>query len=1065
MKIFNIKTILILLILLAAGAVGYFSWNTYNAYYAYNATQNSTQDRAFVQKMDTLLEATIKERDTSAVYMGKEGKSGFDAVQKARESLDQSLVAVGNFIAKNKEFNSYKKSLESIADNLQYVRTKVDTVTSDYQNVFLNVYHKEIAQTLIQDVKHVASNAKTEALKEYVSLYGEYMKTKEHTALENAGILFILNGSKRMSHQDLMLWDTLIIDDEIPQLVTLQDSTLRKKLEKMMAPKAFTTMANAQRVVIFKGTLSGKYDTSVEAWSSVVSKKREYITKAEKVVASTMQNYMQTRISERKSLLTQYLIEVVAAFILLLVLIMIYRNITKDKQLFEDTLKDIESVLSFEQQKELNALIENRDTNQIYRFLTETIRQANQAKDLFLANMSHEIRTPLNGIVGFTQLLKSTELTEEQAEFITVIETSSDNLLTIVNDILDLSKIKANKIELENIAFDPVEKFESSIESYAARADEKDIELGVYMDTHLPTKVMGDPTKISQVIVNLISNAIKFTPESGRVNVKVEKLDETESDVTIKFAVQDTGIGISEEQRSKIFDAFSQADVSTSRKYGGTGLGLAISGKLVSFMGGELEIESKEGEGATFFFTITLEKAEKSEARELPNMHGFTLAQVVPNHNTQRDINPNLQVYAQSVGAEYKIYKSEAVQALSASELPDVLFVDHRSFRKKDELEALFDLPTKVVLITTSSMNRSIKDIEHKIDRMFYKPVNLTKVFKSFEVVYEEMTPKATTEHLSQEKQDRFENLNILVAEDNAINQKLIQNVLSSLGINVTLANNGEEALKLRMENSYDIIFMDIQMPVMGGIEATKAILEYEETRSEQHIPIVALTANALAGDREKYMAAGMDEYLTKPLELPALKALLLSYFSDRVLADNQEESSEPNVAEKLELSDIDEMMGIESVEEEKEAEVEVEEAPIVEEVSPVLEEAIVEEEVTPAPVEVEEPKNENLVLVYHAIPLMANIYVNMLKNLSYEVESVSDEDLFLDKLDEKSYAFVLFDMTPFMKMKAMVVDIIVDNGAKPFAIVSEVDESEHYPCSVIDEKVTAEEMREKLLV
>jgi signal transduction histidine kinase len=302
--------------------------------------------------------------------------------------------------------------------------------------------------------------------------------------------------------------------------------------------------------------------------------------------------------------MTEYGMGALIALLLLLVLFVIYYNVNKDKQLFEDTLKDIEAVLNSEQQKELKTLIDNREINQIYRFLTKTIKEANQAKDLFLANMSHEIRTPLNGIVGFTQLLKTTDITAEQEEFITVIEHSSDNLLTIVNDILDLSKIKADKIELENIPFDPIEKFESAIESYGARASEKDIELGVYIDPDLPATLMGDPTKISQIIVNLISNAIKFTPMSGNIDVSIEKLSETNEDVTLKFAVTDTGIGISDEQKAKIFDAFSQADVSTSRKFGGTGLGLAISEKLVTFMGGTLDIKSEEDKGSTFFFTL-----------------------------------------------------------------------------------------------------------------------------------------------------------------------------------------------------------------------------------------------------------------------------------------------------------------------------------------------------------------------------------------------------------------------------------------------------------------------------
>ena len=270
--------------------------------------------------------------------------------------------------------------------------------------------------------------------------------------------------------------------------------------------------------------------------------------------------------------------------------------------------------------------------------------------------MSHEIRTPLNGIVGFTQLLKATETTQEQEEFISIIENSSDNLLAIVNDILDLSKIKANKIELENILFDPMEKFESSVETYAARAAEKDIEFGLFIDPRIPSFIKGDPTKISQIVVNLISNAIKFTKAGGRVDVNIEKLAESDQDVTVKFSVSDSGIGISKEQKSKIFEEFSQADVSTSRKFGGTGLGLAISSKLVSFMGGKLEIESEEGKGSTFFFIIKFDKSKESKEREHPDMKDIIVGFVLPNRDIEHEINQNLKSYISYVGAEFKSY-------------------------------------------------------------------------------------------------------------------------------------------------------------------------------------------------------------------------------------------------------------------------------------------------------------------------------------------------------------------------------------------------------------------------
>ena len=266
--------------------------------------------------------------------------------------------------------------------------------------------------------------------------------------------------------------------------------------------------------------------------------KTTYLMQAQHILLGTVQVKAEDQSIETRNLLLQHGAGTLFALFVPLVMLVVNHNINKDKQLFDDTLRDIEAVLNKEQQKELQGLIDRHDVNNIYKFLVNTIREANQTKDLFLANMSHEIRTPLNGIVGFTQLLKSTDPTPDQEEFMTVIENSSDNLLAIVNDILDLPKIKADKIELESIPFNAIEKFESAIESYGARAAEKDIELGVFIDPDLPAPLVGDPTKISQIIVNLISNAIKSTSANGVIDVRIEKTNETDKDVTVKFSYE-----------------------------------------------------------------------------------------------------------------------------------------------------------------------------------------------------------------------------------------------------------------------------------------------------------------------------------------------------------------------------------------------------------------------------------------------------------------------------------------------------------------------------------------------
>ena len=1075
MKIINNKNIFNLLIVVVMAVLAFFSYHTYISYTEYESTRNSTQSTYFIEEMDNVLDKIAQERLYSAIYMGTEGKVGFDKVKEARIAVDSAIIELNTYINANKKFKTYSKRLNAASENLKHARTKVDTLSSDYKNVFFEVYHDEIFKSLVGAMKIVSAQDASMEMKSYLSTYTSFTELKENIQLENTGIFFVLSGSRKMTNEDLMVWDALLVNDSLPEFNALHNKAIISKLNALLTPEEFSKIGANERVKILYGAQTGEYSVETNEWFSQVEKKMNYIALAQSVLKSTMDKHTENKVSQSKEVMTEYGMGALIALLLLLVLFVIYYNINKDKQLFEDTLKDIEAVLNLDQQKELKVLIDNREINQIYKFLTETIKEANQAKDLFLANMSHEIRTPLNGIVGFTQLLKSTEVTAEQEEFISVIEHSSDNLLTIVNDILDLSKIKADKIELENIPFDPVEKFESAIESYGARAAEKDIELGVYIEPDLPPTLMGDPTKISQVIVNLISNAIKFTSTTGNVDVSIEKLAETDQDVTLKFAVKDNGIGITKEQKAKIFDAFSQADVSTSRKFGGTGLGLAISEKLVTFMGGKLDIESEEDKGSTFFFTLNLNKAEQSFAREKVNMSGIHVGYFVPNKNIERAMNENLKAYVEYTGAEFTVYDGEELLSLRKSSLPDILFINHRYCERGNELEEYLKIDTKIVLVTTGDLKGKIEGLEDQIDRVFYKPINLTKTLKSLEILKEDSDKSEIPQAELHKSNEKFENIHALVAEDNAINQKLIQNVLNGFGLDVTLANNGEEALELRKENEYDIVFMDIQMPVMGGIDATKKILEFEEKHRKHHVPIVAVTANALDGDKEKYINAGMDSYISKPIELEQLKILIQEYFPHKIV-ENKEESIENIIEEKQDHVDTTDISmneeihddTIEAWESAKLIDENTEEENVDLQSSDNVAETPEKEEEIIAAVAVEkvvEPKRKSDILVYHSMSLIANLYGRILKNLEYTIDIVTDDQEFLDRLDDTEYTFVIYDAEPFISMKCMIVDLIEENGAKPFALIHSLSEQDDFCCDTLEEKANIEDIRKKLKI
>jgi len=1081
MKFLNSKNIFSFLIVVVIAILGVASYYTYLSYNGYMQAEEGKKSIQFVDLTEQAVDALMQERIDSAIFMGSGGKRQVDEIAKSRNAVDDTLLSMVQYVKEHTILNAYDKRLVHIQQKLKEVRHQVDTLSSDHFHVFHELYDEAIFQPLIGVVRLAATREDSPEIRSYLSTYIDYASAAGNVLLEDTDILYVISGHYPMKEKMLQRWDTIVLKDALPSVKKITDYALKKQLAAIVTERAYSQLGNSARVKVFFGAPQGKYAIDSATWIAESGKKKSYLMQIRHILVGTAQVKGEDRSIATRNMFIKYIGGMIFVFLLLLILLTINYNLNKDKQLFEETLKDIEAVLDKDQQYELKLLIDRRDINSIYKFLVDTIRAANQAKDLFLANMSHEIRTPLNGIVGFTQLLKDSELNDEQREFITVIEHSSENLLTIVNDILDLSKIKADKIELEHIEFDPVQQFESSVESYAARAAEKGIELGVYIDPELPEKVMGDPTKIAQVVVNLISNAIKFTKSKGAVDVLIEKVAESKEYITLTFSVSDTGIGITESQRSKIFDAFSQADVSTSRKFGGTGLGLAISGKLVSFMGGELDIESEEGKGSTFFFSLTLEKVKDAAPREIVSMVGFTVGLLGNKETLQPSLRHNLEEYVVYTGAKFDLFDDERVLTLDKNGLPDILFIDHSMYQRKGELERYLDLECKLVLMTHAEKKKSIDAYADKIDRIIYKPLNQSKTFKAFEVVYDKDVRTAQKAKADTSKNIVFENVHVLVAEDNSINQKLIKNVLNGFGVEVTLAGNGEEALNLRMQNEFDMIFMDIQMPVLGGIEATQKILEYEEKSRKHHIPIVALTANALSGDREKYINAGMDNYLSKPIDLERLNILLQEYFPKHAKIEPEEgeednegrphsEDSVPFASEEIaaqreqphESCVLDEppVLETEAVSEEHLPE---ETAP-VENLEPVEEEAVYREEIVEVPEE-EEPviKEERDILLYHSFPMVGNLYARMLENLGYSVDKVIQEDLFMDRIEDTQYRFVIFDGTPFMNMKCLISDMIRSTDATPFVILLPNQKSVDFCCDVLEEGMDVEIIQTKL--
>jgi signal transduction histidine kinase/DNA-binding NarL/FixJ family response regulator len=937
----------------------FFSSVSYQKYTVYKKTNQQIVVKEILSIFSSFLKHIEYEEISVITYLNTKQEKDFRILLVQQETTDSILQSIKKLSKKDVIFEPLVGVLAIVHSNMQNVRSKIKTLNAKGESIIVTHYYQNILQKLMYGLSKISFQNDL-ALK-----YLDTEKRQANAISEKLYIAYILSKPSTQNIEYFKYWEIIL------------DTDLHLNFPKVRVKDTpAAAILNQYRETMVKNSFEFNYGFTLNEWMKTFSQKLDAVRAVQKKRIKQLEQQLVSMDNEKRIDIFKYMIAALIVLLFLFGLIIIYKHRGEESRLLDDTLKDIEHVLSYEKREKLKKLVEKRDIQSIYKFLTEAIKEANETKDLFLANMSHEIRTPLNGIVGFTELLKNTDVSSEQKEFIDIIEISSSNLLSIVNDILDLSKIKSDKVELENIIFNPVEQFESAIESYAAKASEKNILLSMYTDKDIPSRIYGDPTKISQILTNIISNAVKFTPLDGSISVDIIKMDDSDDKVRLRFSVTDSGLGITEEQKGKIFDAFSQADASTSRKFGGTGLGLSISSKFVEVMGGKLEVESEVRKGTSFYFTLTFKKGKENDRKKV-RCKNIRIAYITSSLKQSKTAD-NLEKHLESLGVRLEKYTHESIKELSI--LPDIVYVEHRNRDKNKELEFIFDLDTNIILITNANLKHKLDELyENKINKIIYEPLTYSKIISSFNILTQTTTyPKG---YKIQESKYTYDNVRALVVEDNAINQKLIKRILENMGLIITLANNGEEGIKLRKEQDFDIIFMDIQMPVMGGIDATKAILDYEKKYAMTHVPIIALTANALKGDREKYLKVGMDNYAPKPIEVEHIKKILEQYLVDSVeLSDKR---LDENVLKTKKYIQAD-------------------------------------------------------ILIYQELKLSSQIYASILRNMGLNVDVAISADDFMNKFVGNTYTHILYDAKPSLSVSQLMIDLVEETGAKAYILLSE---------------------------
>ena len=874
-KLLNIAIFLPIFILF--GVSGYYF---YKNFVGYEKFQESKKYITLTKKLEKVLVALGQERGSSAIYFVSQGNypKSKQIVKAKRAQMDAAINDLNAFINKNPQFYNNVKNVLLLIHRLPIIRKQIDSFKNiKFKQWFFGYYtvlESQILNTMNNLTKYFPANVK--------ALYKEKIPFEKITAY---------SGIVRGFGSYYITADIPITKNDYKTLFMkyYHDVNILPTNTKIFSNKKFTKLESDIKTILFmiqqanmnyyiNGNFNG-YPIDALDYFNEFTKRINYFNKA----VAKLNNEISTKIA---NLSQDKLYNLIINGIILIIAFIILFIGFYIKKLINNHIKDLSELISsltpitgekieidISSPEGLHQGLETvTKAIQITQESIKKAEEATKAKSLFLANMSHEIRTPLNGILGFLELLKTTPTTEEQREYISTIEQSAKNLLQIVNNILDVSKIESQKVSLEIIDFKALDEFENALEIFATPAAQKQIEYVTDISPDIPSVLKGDILKIKEILTNLINNAIKFTHQNGTISVTIKFNGIQNNKAKLYFEVKDTGIGMSEEQKNKIFEAFAQADESVTRKYGGTGLGLTIVKNYVEMMGGQIEVESELNKGSKFYFTIELDVVDPTPRYQHSILSNNTFAILNTHKNSLRkEITFNYLTYfgINKIGFN----NANEIEGLLKTENINAIVIFYEESDKEEIKNITNKKLNKPIIIITSYYYK--EDIDKlAIDYTIYDPVTPSKTYNTTLNLKEKRVSTTTTQ---EEVKKSTYKLKALIAEDNPINLQLLKTTLKNMGIETDEAQNGLEAFNKYSMNpeKYDVIFMDVQMPIMDGVETTQEILEFEEEEGIPHTPIIAVTANVLKGDRERFLGAGMDDYISKPINKQELERVL----------------------------------------------------------------------------------------------------------------------------------------------------------------------------------------------